>query len=153
MRGLGAVLGSVPRAGAGGLVLGRARDGGLAVGLSQASLCSGGSPRPPRPPEALRRGSFVERCQERAKTSEPEARRSELESRLGLRTPASFAPAAFFPAAATAPSLRRAPPPSPAPTARAPPASPPSPAASPAPDSPTSPPATSPKPRMNETSF
>ncbi|KAM4627339.1 SH3KBP1-binding protein 1 isoform 1-T1 [Polymixia lowei] len=85
---------------------------GLAPGLSQA-----GSPRPARPPDrereregpgSVRRGSFVERCQELAKGSEAAGgsglgvavgsegmRRSlavcsELETRLGLRNPGMF---------------------------------------------------------------
>lgn len=79
------------------------------AGLSQLSLNIPGSPRPPRvplerksPPCAkdclgpLRRGSFVERCQELAKNSDltnAECGRrslavcSELEQRLGLRVP------------------------------------------------------------------
>ncbi|KAJ8280858.1 hypothetical protein GJAV_G00059920 [Gymnothorax javanicus] len=167
---------------------GRPRDGpvsaamvGLSLhpqhlGLSQTSLSSSGSPRTTRgqQPDSLRRGSFVERCQELAKNSDPEGGRrslavcSELEARLGLRTPSSssFSPASFFPAAATASSLRKAPPPNPAPApappspARAQPASsqsaetpPKSSAPDPTPENPTSPPSTSPKPRMNETSF
>lgn len=83
---------------------------GLAPSLSQASLVHG-SPRPSRTLDrdrerdgtaSVRRGSFVERCQERAKGSEaaggagPEGMRrslavcSELEARLGLRTPTTF---------------------------------------------------------------
>ncbi|XP_064158440.1 SH3KBP1-binding protein 1 isoform X1 [Anguilla rostrata] len=194
-RSLGPFMGSLPRPAPSG-PFGRPREGpvsgamgGLShhphhLGLSQVSLSSAGSPRPSRggPPDSLRRGSFVERCQELAKSSEPEGGRrslavcSELEARLGFRTSSSsssFSPASFFPAAATAPSLRRVPPPSPspalapspAPAARAQPASaqpasspsaeaaPADAASSPAPESPASPASTSPKPRMNETSF
>ncbi|XP_076845157.1 SH3KBP1-binding protein 1 [Brachyhypopomus gauderio] len=151
------------------------------LGVSQCSLASsasgGGSPHPSRLPlereglGALRRGSFVERCQERAKSSElPGAdggRRSlagcsELEARLGLRTHPSFC--------CPAPSRRATPMlPGPAPSAVSPtrsqvpvsplraPASPVSEAspseAGPAPESSASPPPTSPKPHINETSF
>ncbi|KAJ8257073.1 hypothetical protein COCON_G00192250 [Conger conger] len=131
-RSLGPFMGSLPRQGP-PVSFGRPRDGALSsgamgglslhphqLGLSQASLSSAGSPH-----QALRRGSFVERCQELAKSSEPEGGRrslavcSELEARLGLRTPcsssSSFSPASFFPAAATASSLRKAPPPRPRP--------------------------------------
>lgn len=102
------------------VALGLGALGGLGVqpqhlGLSQASLSSSSSsPRPPRmapqdrdagPTGSLRRGSFVERCQELAKGSEAGGaggaggveggRRSlalctEVEARRGLRTPASF---------------------------------------------------------------
>ncbi|KAL0168675.1 hypothetical protein M9458_036897, partial [Cirrhinus mrigala] len=78
------------------------------LGLSQSSLASNGSnsPHPGRTPlerekdrdglGSIRRGSFVERCQERAKCSDTAGldggRRSlavcnELEARLGLRMP------------------------------------------------------------------
>ncbi|KAJ8414604.1 hypothetical protein AAFF_G00038060 [Aldrovandia affinis] len=203
-RSLGPFMGSLPRQAPPPMPFSKPRDGGLShhpqhLGLSQASLSSGGSPRASRgghpdrrsPPDPLRRGSFVERCQELAKSSDLDPGRrslavcSELEARLGLRTPASFSPAsAFFPAAAAASSLRsKAPPttPSPAPNAaaatptptrtqspatsprklsasppvEAPPtdAAPASPGPAPDPESPASPTSTSPKPRMNETSF
>uniref|UniRef100_UPI003AAE8B85 SH3KBP1-binding protein 1 n=1 Tax=Centroberyx gerrardi TaxID=166262 RepID=UPI003AAE8B85 len=81
---------------------------GLTQVLSQASLAHSGSPRPSRNLDrerdgmgSVRRGSFVERCQELAKGSEaagagPEGGRrslavcSELEARLGLRTATAF---------------------------------------------------------------
>ena len=118
----GPFSGSLPRP-APPVPLSKPRDGGLGVlgglglhpqhlGLSQASLTSGnGSPRPPRmaPQDrereagamgSLRRGSFVERCQELAKGTEvgpggEGSRRSlagfpDLEARRGLRTPSSF---------------------------------------------------------------
>ncbi|XP_030621774.1 SH3KBP1-binding protein 1 [Chanos chanos] len=157
------------------------------LGLSQSSLASSNgsaSPHPVRTPldrdalGPLRRGSFVERCQERAKNPDvacPEGgRRSlavcgELEARLGLRTPPSFsASAASSPSLSS--SLRRpsaaaasTTPPVVSPTHSQPPVSPRRPSASPnqatppdaasAPESPASPPPTSPKPHMNETSF
>ncbi|CAN9510868.1 unnamed protein product [Ophioblennius macclurei] len=77
------------------------------------------SPRPPRQHqqdrEAVRRGSFVERCQELAKGSEGAGldggRRSlavcsELEARFGLRTPATFS---VSPGARPPPSLSSTP--------------------------------------------
>ncbi|XP_046892442.1 SH3KBP1-binding protein 1 isoform X1 [Hypomesus transpacificus] len=117
----GPFSGSLPRP-APPVPLSKPRDGVLGalglqpqhLGLSQASLTSGnGSPRPPRmaPQDrereagamgSLRRGSFVERCQELAKGTEvgggpggEGARRSlagfpDLEARRGLRTPSSF---------------------------------------------------------------
>ncbi|KAG9340533.1 hypothetical protein JZ751_021353, partial [Albula glossodonta] len=140
-RTLGPFMGSLPRQ-APTVPFSKPRDGatsgataGLSLhpqhlGLSQASLSSSGSPRPSRgpperrsPPDPLRRGSFVERCQELAKSSDLDAGRrslavcSELENRLGLRTPSSspssssFSPSSFFPVAATS-SLRKTTPPS-----------------------------------------
>ncbi|KAG7470715.1 hypothetical protein MATL_G00116760 [Megalops atlanticus] len=202
-RGTGPFTGSLPRQ-APPVPLSKPRDVGVAglslhpqhLGLSQASLSSTGSPRSARghperrsPPDAKdgaaapRRGSFVERCQELAKSSDVDpGRRSlavcnELEARLGLRTPSSFSAASFFPAAATSSSLRKTPHPSPGPVpspapaatstpSRAQPSSSPRhPSASPPPEAPpsdasgsaseghTSPTSTSPKPCMNETSF
>ncbi|CAM4576196.1 unnamed protein product [Leuciscus chuanchicus] len=89
------------------------------LGLSQSSLTSSASnsPHPGRDRDglgAIRRGSFVERCQERAKCSDAggldPGRRSlavcsELEARLGLRIPSSFS-------ALPAPCLSSTPPPS-----------------------------------------
>ncbi|XP_026870262.2 SH3KBP1-binding protein 1 isoform X3 [Electrophorus electricus] len=159
------------------------------LGMSQCSLASsasgGGSPHPSRLPlerereslGALRRGSFVERCQERAKSSDVAGadvgRRSvagcsELEARLALRTHPSFCSP---PASSSAASSKRAAHtvPSPATSVVSPtraqmpvaplrvPASPvseaPSSEAGPVHESPASPPPTSPKPHMNETSF
>uniref|UniRef100_A0AAZ3SXM7 BTB/POZ domain-containing protein KCTD3 n=1 Tax=Oncorhynchus tshawytscha TaxID=74940 RepID=A0AAZ3SXM7_ONCTS len=164
-------------------------------GLSQASLGSSGSPRPSRTAlqdrdrdggmGSLRRGSFVERCQELAKVSdsaggaEVGTRRSlaacsELEARLGLRTPASFSiPPAASPASSLSSSLRRPQPtsPSPAPATIVSPTrsqtpvsprradtsptteAPPPEAAAATPESSSPVPPTSPKPPMNETSF
>ncbi|CAB1348642.1 unnamed protein product [Coregonus sp. 'balchen'] len=165
------------------------------LGLSQASLSSSGSPRPGRtaPQDrdrdrvmgSLRRGNFVERCQELAKVSdsaggvEGGTRRSlavcsELEARLGLRTPASFScPPAASPASLSSSSLRRPQPtsPSPAPATIVSPTRsqtpvsprragtspttevPPPEAAAATPESSSPVPPTSPKPPMNETSF
>uniref|UniRef100_A0A8C8IG48 BTB/POZ domain-containing protein KCTD3 n=1 Tax=Oncorhynchus tshawytscha TaxID=74940 RepID=A0A8C8IG48_ONCTS len=161
------------------------------LGLSQASLSSSGSPRPGRtvPQDrdrdggigSLRRGSFVERCQELAKVSdsaggaEGGTRRSlavcsELEARLGLRTPASFSSP---PAASPTSSPRRPQPtsPSPAPATIVSPTRsqtpvsprradtspttevPPPEAAAATPESSSPVPPTSSKPPMNETSF
>ncbi|KAI3354445.1 hypothetical protein L3Q82_018512, partial [Scortum barcoo] len=91
------------------------RDSGLSAGLQTLSIPAYGhnsspnqtaSPRPTRHPDrdrewgGVRRGSFVERCQELAKGSEAAAgsegvRRSlavcsELEARFGIRTPTTF---------------------------------------------------------------
>uniref|UniRef100_A0A8C7FGW9 BTB/POZ domain-containing protein KCTD3 n=1 Tax=Oncorhynchus kisutch TaxID=8019 RepID=A0A8C7FGW9_ONCKI len=165
------------------------------LGLSQASLSSSGSPRPSRTAlqdrdrdggmGSLRRGSFVERCQELAKVSdsaggaEVGTRRSlaacsELEARLGLRTPASFSiPPAASPASSLSSSLRQPQPtsPSPAPATIVSPTrsqtpvsprradtsptteAPPPEAAAATPESSSPVPPTSPKPPMNETSF
>uniref|UniRef100_A0A4W4FQR8 BTB/POZ domain-containing protein KCTD3 n=1 Tax=Electrophorus electricus TaxID=8005 RepID=A0A4W4FQR8_ELEEL len=162
------------------------------IGMSTTRQCSlassasgGGSPHPSRLPlerereslGALRRGSFVERCQERAKSSDVAGadvgRRSvagcsELEARLALRTHPSFCSP---PASSSAASSKRAAHtvPSPATSVVSPtraqmpvaplrvPASPvseaPSSEAGPVHESPASPPPTSPKPHMNETSF
>ncbi|XP_031429830.1 SH3KBP1-binding protein 1 isoform X2 [Clupea harengus] len=111
LRGVAASLtGSLPRQAPAPLVpFCRPPQGqGQALGLSQASLSGssvgGGSPLPSRGPnDALRRGSFAERCQERAKGAEAAgmgvcvdavvagrrslAVSSELEARLGLRSP------------------------------------------------------------------
>ncbi|KAI2653836.1 SH3KBP1-binding protein 1 [Labeo rohita] len=135
------------------------------LGLSQSSLASNGS-NSPHPGRTLlerekdrdglgsiRRGSFVERCQERAKCSDTAGldggRRSlavcsELEARLGLRMPSSFSalPAACLStpsslsssSSAAAASMRR-----PAPTAPSPAPSPLSPARSQTPTSPRRP--------------
>uniref|UniRef100_A0A8C9R5P8 BTB/POZ domain-containing protein KCTD3 n=1 Tax=Scleropages formosus TaxID=113540 RepID=A0A8C9R5P8_SCLFO len=155
------------------------------MGLSQASLSSTCSTRPPqgtlerRSPSCakdnlapLRRGSFVERCQELAKSSElvgPEGGRrslavcSELEARFSLRTPSSFSSTA----SAASPSLHKmgTSAPNPAPAASAarsqPPSSPrqasssetsPNHASATA-DIPASTSSISSKPPMNETSF
>ncbi|XP_066560039.1 SH3KBP1-binding protein 1 [Amia ocellicauda] len=117
------------------------------------------------PVASARRGSFVERCQELAKNTDYaslDARRSiavssDLEARLGIRTPtlSSTTPLRKAPVPSPLPAARSQPPPSP----HQPSASPPSEASntasttstSPNPGSPTS--STSPKPRMNETSF
>ncbi|KAL7878264.1 hypothetical protein AOLI_G00092380 [Acnodon oligacanthus] len=163
------------------LPFGRPRDLPPHLGLSQCSLASSGSgsPHPGRAVQerdkerdALRRGSFVERCQERAKNSDlggtEGGRRSlavctELEARLGFRAHTSAS------LSATASSARRPAVPSPAPSPVSPvrsqmpvsprrgPTSPVSeatpPEVGPKPESPSSPPPTSPKPHMNETSF
>ncbi|KAJ8369319.1 hypothetical protein SKAU_G00093470 [Synaphobranchus kaupii] len=137
-------MGSLPRQ-APSVPFGKPRDGAVSgamgglshhphhLGLSQVSLSSTGSPRPSRGhPDPLRRGSFVERCQELAKSSEPEG------GRRSLASPASASPATparAQPAATTSPS------------AETPPTNI---AASPAPENLAS---TSPKPCMNETSF
>uniref|UniRef100_A0A3B3RRP2 BTB/POZ domain-containing protein KCTD3 n=1 Tax=Paramormyrops kingsleyae TaxID=1676925 RepID=A0A3B3RRP2_9TELE len=120
MRGLAPFTGSLPRH-TSPVSFNKPREmalggalGGLSLhpqhmGLSQVSLNIPGSPRPPRAPlerksppcakdclGSLRRGSFVERCQELAKnsdlTSAESGRRSlavcsELEQRLSLRVP------------------------------------------------------------------
>ncbi|KAL0972863.1 hypothetical protein UPYG_G00195670 [Umbra pygmaea] len=185
--GLGPFTGSLPRH-TPPVPLAKPRDtalstGGLAhhLGLSQASLSSTGSPRPGRAaPQDVRRGSFVERCQERAKVSDSacgadgSSRRSlavcsELEARLGLRSPACFS----VPHTDCSLSSSRRPPPtspSPAPVAVSPTRSqtpvsprragsspitdaPPTEVAASSPESPSPAPSTSPKPPMNETSF
>ncbi|XP_058860854.1 SH3KBP1-binding protein 1 [Acipenser ruthenus] len=177
--------------------------GGLAlhphVGSSQASLSSGGSPRihrvqpdtvgtevrlrgPERrlPSEeeakaqGVRRGSFVERCQELAKStdySHLDSRRSmvassELEARLGMRSPGSL-PATqvrkVAPVPSPVPSLRAQPQTSPRRVTTSTPSetsddtpssSPTRPASSSASPNPANQqPAASPKPKLNETSF
>ncbi|XP_066540527.1 SH3KBP1-binding protein 1 isoform X2 [Hoplias malabaricus] len=167
------------------LPFGRARDLPTHLGQSQSSLASsgGGSPHPSRERdrdrdkerEAYRRGSFVERCQERVKNSDfsgPEGGRrslavcSELEARLCLRThqsasstsaASSSSASARRPAVSPSPSpvspIRSQKPVSPrrGPTSPVTEATPPE--VVPNPDSPSSPPPTSPKPHMNETSF
>ncbi|XP_047450631.1 SH3KBP1-binding protein 1 [Mugil cephalus] len=98
------------------------RDAGLLAFPSPAHSRTP-SPRPSRPPDRewgpVRRGSFVERCQELAKGSEASGsegvRRSlavcsELEARFGLRTPTTFS---VSPAARSSPST---PSPSPSPS-------------------------------------
>ncbi|KAI4893133.1 hypothetical protein NFI96_003320 [Prochilodus magdalenae] len=158
----------------------RPRDLPAHLGHSQCSLASSssGSPHPGRAVldrdkerDTLRRGSFVERCQERAKSSDlagaDGGRRSlavcsELEARLGFRPHTSAS-------AASSASARRPGVPSPAPSPVSPvrsqmpvsprrgPTSPVNEATPPEagskPESPVSPPPTSPKPHMNETSF
>ncbi|MGH0151913.1 UNVERIFIED_CONTAM: hypothetical protein FKN15_020720 [Acipenser sinensis] len=177
--------------------------GGLAlhphIGSSQASLSSGGSPRTHRvqpdtvgtevrlrgperrlPSEdeakaqGVRRGSFVERCQELAKStdySHLDSRRSmvassELEARLGMRSPGSL-PAAqvrkVVPVPSPVPSLRAQPQTSPRRVTTSTPSetsddtpssSPTRPASSSASPNPANQqPAASPKPKLNETSF
>ncbi|RXM35301.1 SH3KBP1-binding protein 1 [Acipenser ruthenus] len=177
--------------------------GGLAlhphIGSSQASLSSGGSPRihrvqpdtvgtevrlrgPERrlPSEeeakaqGVRRGSFVERCQELAKStdySHLDSRRSmvassELEARLGMRSPGSL-PATqvrkVAPVPSPVPSLRAQPQTSPRRVTTSTPSetsddtpssSPTRPASSSASPNPANQqPAASPKPKLNETSF
>ncbi|KAM3875065.1 SH3KBP1-binding protein 1 [Diretmus argenteus] len=176
----------------------------LAPSLSQASLIHTGSPRLARNLDrdrerdgmgSVRRGSFVERCQELAKGSEAAGgsglggvsgsegvRRSlavcsELEARLGLRTPTTFTvspsgrlavgtPSSSSSHCRTTPSSPVSPAPAPvSPTRSQTPISPrrgtgsspadvpPSPDSPANPDSPASCPPTSPKPPMNETSF
>lgn len=153
---------------------------------SVSSSSQSSSPRPPRGLDRdwacpVRRGSFVERCQELAKGSEVGSgsegvRRSlavcsELEARFGLRTPPAFSalrcpgtPSSLSSTPSSS-SHRRATPTSP--TTPSPPH--PQMAASPrraattaaadvpsspqSPESPASGPPTSPKPHMNETSF
>uniref|UniRef100_A0A8C1HW80 BTB/POZ domain-containing protein KCTD3 n=1 Tax=Cyprinus carpio carpio TaxID=630221 RepID=A0A8C1HW80_CYPCA len=130
------------------------------LGLSQSSLISSGSPGREKDRDGLgsiRRGSFVERCQERAKSSDAAGldagRRSlavcsELEARLGLRmqsafsalTPSSSSSSSSSSSAAAA-SMRR-PAPSPAPSPLSParsqtPASPRRPLTSPTSESPS----------------
>ncbi|XP_072551409.1 SH3KBP1-binding protein 1 [Salminus brasiliensis] len=175
--------GSLPRQ-APLLPFSRPRDLPSHLGLSQCSLASSssGSPHPGRAVlerdkerETFRRGSFVERCQERAKSSDlagaEGGRRSlavcsELEARLGLRPHTS---ASSLASASSSSSSARRPVPSPTPSPLSPvqsqmpvsprrgPASPVSEATPPEtgakPESPSSPPPTSPKPHMNETSF
>ncbi|XP_006627705.1 SH3KBP1-binding protein 1 [Lepisosteus oculatus] len=167
-RGFGPLLGTLPRQpppaalskplGAGGA--------GLAVhpqvAISQASLSSAGSPhsaeararRPERwdPLPAPRRGSFVERCQERAKSTDyanMDARRSlaassDLEARLATRTP----PLSSAPLRKTPSPAARAPPPT---APRQPKEAGEAAGASPSAGSPAT--SAGPKPRMNETSF
>ncbi|KPP77171.1 hypothetical protein Z043_103430, partial [Scleropages formosus] len=196
VRAVGPFFGSLPRQNP-PVSLNKPRDMGLGgamgglslhphhMGLSQASLSSTCSTRPPqgtlerRSPSCakdnlapLRRGSFVERCQELAKSSElvgPEGGRrslavcSELEARFSLRTPSSFSSTA----SAASPSLHKmgTSAPNPAPAASAarsqPPSSPrqasssetsPNHASATA-DIPASTSSISSKPPMNETSF
>uniref|UniRef100_A0A8B9KVQ7 SH3KBP1 binding protein 1 n=1 Tax=Astyanax mexicanus TaxID=7994 RepID=A0A8B9KVQ7_ASTMX len=183
--------GSLPRQ-APLLPFSRPRDLPAHLGLSQCSLASStsgsSSPHPARSVldrdkerDTYRRGSFVERCQERAKSSDligaEGGRRSlavcsELEARLGLRTHTAASASSLASgsaAAASASSARRPVVPSPAPSPVSPvrsqmpvsprrgPTSPVNeatpPEGGPKPESPSSPPPTSPKPHMNETSF
>lgn len=174
------------------LPLSKPRDLPSHLGLSQSSLASttsgSNSPHPSRAPldrekdrdglGAIRRGSFVERCQERAKCSDLSSmdagRRSlavcsELEARLGLRMQSSFS---ALPTPSSASSMRRPSPATPSPTPspvsptrsqtpvspRRPPLTSPTSETPPSEngtghESPASPPTTSPKPHMNETSF
>uniref|UniRef100_A0A8C1GF48 BTB/POZ domain-containing protein KCTD3 n=1 Tax=Cyprinus carpio TaxID=7962 RepID=A0A8C1GF48_CYPCA len=145
------------------------------LGLSQSSLAGSDGLG------SIRRGSFVERCQERAKSSDTAgldaARRSlamcsELDARLGLRMQPSFStPSSSSSSPSAAASMRRpasaasSPAPSPLSPARSQtPASPRRPLTSPTSESPSnenvpgqespaSSSSTSPKPHMNETSF
>ncbi|XP_052387964.1 SH3KBP1-binding protein 1 [Carassius gibelio] len=144
------------------------------LGLSQASLVSGSSRE--KDLASIRRGSFVERCQERAKSSDTAGldagRRSlavcsELEARLGLRMQPAFS--ALTPSSSPSSSSMRRPALSPAPSPLSParsqtPVSPRRPLTSPTSESPSnqnvpeqespaSSSSTSPKPHMNETSF
>ncbi|KAL4647462.1 SH3KBP1-binding protein 1 [Arapaima gigas] len=196
VRAAGPFFGSLPRQ-APPVPLNKPRDmalggatGGLSlhphhIGLSQASLSSAGSTRPPqgslekRSPmctkenlATLRRGSFVERCQELAKSSDlggPEGGRrslavcNELDARLNLRTPSSFSSTASAASASLHKMGTSVPSSTPAssPTRVPPPTSPhqvsssetsPNRTSATA-DVPASPPSTSPKPPMNETSF
>ncbi|XP_043120903.1 SH3KBP1-binding protein 1 isoform X1 [Puntigrus tetrazona] len=141
------------------------------LGLSQSSLASSDGLG------SIRRGSFVERCQERAKSSDAAGldggRRSlavcnELEARLGLRAQPPFSTP---PSSSSAAAMRRpaSAAPSPAPSPLSParsqtPSSPrrpltsptgesPSNESAPGQESPASASSTSPKPHMNETSF
>uniref|UniRef100_A0A671K5Q8 BTB/POZ domain-containing protein KCTD3 n=1 Tax=Sinocyclocheilus anshuiensis TaxID=1608454 RepID=A0A671K5Q8_9TELE len=144
------------------------------LGLSQSSLASSDGLG------SIRRGSFVERCQERAKSSDTAgldaARRSlavcsELEARLGLRMQSPFSTPSSSSSSAAAASVRKpaSAAPSPAPSPLSParsqtPTSPRRPLTSPTSESPSnenvpgqespaSSSSTSPKPHMNETSF
>lgn len=116
----------------------------------------------------VRRGSFVERCQERARGSEAppggaasseSLRRSlavctELEARFGLRTPAAFSTSPGSPAPPQPVSPGRVPPAASGPHGAPPPAEEPGSAESPAAaEGPAGASPTSPKPHMNETSF
>lgn len=116
--------------------LSKPRDLPSHLGLSQSSLASNNSPHSNRAPlerekdlGAIRRGSFVERCQERAKCSDmgglDPGRRSlavcsELEARLGLRMQSSFpalpAACSSTPTSSSASSMRRPAPGTPSPT-------------------------------------
>lgn len=116
--------------------LSKPRDLPSHLGLSQSSLASNNSPHSNRSPlerekdpGAIRRGSFVERCQERAKCSDmgglDPGRRSlavcsELEARLGLRMQSSFpalpAACSSTPTSSSASSMRRPAPGTPSPT-------------------------------------
>ncbi|MCJ8733472.1 hypothetical protein PDJAM_G00223880 [Pangasius djambal] len=144
----------------------RARDIPPHLGLSMSSLSSSTSERERERHQdrerdrdglfAPRRGSFVERCQERAKISDI----SGTEARLGLRphlsSSASRRPAPSVPSHASSSNLspiRSQTPTSPrrGPTLPIGEATPPD--AGPKPESTSSPPPTSPKPHMNETSF
>ncbi|XP_026143881.1 SH3KBP1-binding protein 1-like [Carassius auratus] len=143
------------------------------LGLSQASVAGSDL-------GSIRRGSFVERCQERAKSSDAAgldagrrslAACSELDARISLRIQSSFSTPSSSSSAAAAASMRRpasaAPSPAPSPLSparsqtpaspRRPPTSPtgesPSNEIVPGQESPASSSSTSPKPHMNETSF
>uniref|UniRef100_A0A8C9UZA8 BTB/POZ domain-containing protein KCTD3 n=1 Tax=Scleropages formosus TaxID=113540 RepID=A0A8C9UZA8_SCLFO len=161
---VGPFFGSLPRQNP-PVSLNKPRDMGLG-GASLSSTCS------TRPPQGTLERSFVERCQELAKSSElvgPEGGRrslavcSELEARFSLRTPSSFSSTA----SAASPSLHKmgTSAPNPAPAASAarsqPPSSPrqasssetsPNHASATA-DIPASTSSISSKPPMNETSF
>uniref|UniRef100_A0A8C9TNN2 BTB/POZ domain-containing protein KCTD3 n=1 Tax=Scleropages formosus TaxID=113540 RepID=A0A8C9TNN2_SCLFO len=168
VRAVGPFFGSLPRQNP-PVSLNKPRDmglGGAMGGLSLSPSCAKDNLAP------LRRGSFVERCQELAKSSElvgPEGGRrslavcSELEARFSLRTPSSFSSTA----SAASPSLHKmgTSAPNPAPAASAarsqPPSSPrqasssetsPNHASATA-DIPASTSSISSKPPMNETSF
>ncbi|TSR87314.1 SH3KBP1-binding protein 1 [Bagarius yarrelli] len=145
----------------------RARENPPHLGLSVSSLNSNVSEKDRERHQdrerdrdclfAPRRGSFVERCQERAKISDIAG----TEARLGLRpqvsSSASRRPAPSAPSHASSSSLspiRSQTPTSPRrePTLPVGEATPPA-KPGPKPESPTSPPPPSPKPHMNETSF
>ncbi|KAG5836672.1 hypothetical protein ANANG_G00230900 [Anguilla anguilla] len=161
-RSLGPFMGSLPRPAPSG-PFGRPGggpspgDGGLShhphhLGLSQVSLSSAGSPRPSRggAPDSLRRGSFVERCQELAKSSEPEGAAQPGRVQRAGGAPGLpdvlllllLLPRLLLPAAATAPPCA-GPRPSPSPALA------PSPARLPAPSQPppSQPPPRRPRPR------
>ncbi|KAK3548731.1 hypothetical protein QTP70_018463 [Hemibagrus guttatus] len=138
----------------------RARDIPPNLGLSMSSLSSSMSERErERHQDSLfapRRGSFVERCQERAKISDIAGTEARLGLRPQLSSSASRRPAPSAPSHTSSSNLspiRSQTPTSPrrGPTLPVGEATPPD--AGLKPDSPSSPPTTSPKPHMNETSF
>lgn len=143
----------------------RARDIPPHLGLSMSSLSSSTSERererhPDRERDrdglfAPRRGSFVERCQERAKSSDIAG----TEARLGLRPHLSSsasrwpAPSVSSHALSSLSPIRSQTPTSPRRGNALPVGEAASTEAGPKPESPSSAPPTSPKPHMNETSF
>ncbi|MCI4379356.1 hypothetical protein PGIGA_G00227190 [Pangasianodon gigas] len=144
----------------------RARDIPPHLGLSMSSLSSSTSERErerhldrERDRDGLfapRRGSFVERCQERAKISDIAGTEARLGLRPHLTSSASRRPAPSVPSYASSSSLSPIRSQTPTSPRRGPAlpigeATPPD--AGPKPESPSSPPPTSPKPHMNETSF